>query len=131
MAGFGDPHMDTVDAAGLKLGIVGARDLRAIDAGLTTYSTPLTTSGDISITNLKTIDSADIRTTNGSLTISRALISDNLGKADLATGIAGLGIASTSNLGGALLYTSSDPKKDAGMAISQTVGSDSASRFAA
>ena len=36
------------------------------------------------------------------LTISRALISDNLGRADLATGIAGLGIASTSNLGGAL-----------------------------
>ena len=25
MAGFGDPHMNTVDAAGLRLGIVGAR----------------------------------------------------------------------------------------------------------
>jgi 6,7-dimethyl-8-ribityllumazine synthase len=25
MAGFGDPHMETVDASGLKLGIVGAR----------------------------------------------------------------------------------------------------------
>ncbi|GAB1693025.1 6,7-dimethyl-8-ribityllumazine synthase [Krasilnikovia sp. M28-CT-15] len=25
MAGFGDPHLDTVDAAGLRLGIVGAR----------------------------------------------------------------------------------------------------------
>ncbi len=25
MAGFGDPHMETVDAAGLKLGIVGSR----------------------------------------------------------------------------------------------------------
>ena len=25
MAGFGDPHMDTVDAAGLTLGIVGSR----------------------------------------------------------------------------------------------------------
>jgi 6,7-dimethyl-8-ribityllumazine synthase len=25
MAGFGDPHMDTVEAAGLKLGIVGSR----------------------------------------------------------------------------------------------------------
>jgi 6,7-dimethyl-8-ribityllumazine synthase len=25
MAGFGDPHMDTVDAAGLRLGIVGSR----------------------------------------------------------------------------------------------------------
>ena len=37
------------------------------------------------------------------LTISRALISDNLGRADLATGIAGLSIPSTSNLGGALI----------------------------
>ena len=25
MAGFGDPHMQTVDAAGLRLGIVGSR----------------------------------------------------------------------------------------------------------
>jgi len=58
------------------------------------------------------------------LTISRALISENLGRADLATGIAGLGIPSTSNLGGAVTYISSDPHKDLGFAISQTVGSD-------
>ncbi|WP_395337131.1 TonB-dependent receptor [Novosphingobium sp. BL-8H] len=57
------------------------------------------------------------------LSISRALISENLGRADLATGIAGLGIASTSNLGGALTYTSSDPHKDMGVAFSQTGGS--------
>jgi iron complex outermembrane receptor protein len=38
------------------------------------------------------------------LSISRALISENLGRADLATGIAGLAIPSTSNLGGALTY---------------------------
>ena len=58
------------------------------------------------------------------LTISRALISENLGRADLATGIAGLGIPSTSNLGGAVTYMSSDPHKDLGFAVSQTVGSD-------
>jgi iron complex outermembrane receptor protein len=58
------------------------------------------------------------------LTINRALISDNLGRADLATGIAGLGIASTSNLGGAVTYTSSDPHKHMGLAISQTAGSE-------
>ena len=58
------------------------------------------------------------------LTISRALISENLGRADLATGIAGLSIASTSNLGGALLYTSSNPHKDFGFTASQTLGSD-------
>ena len=62
------------------------------------------------------------------LTISRALISDNLGRADLATGIAGLSIASTSNLGGAVLYTSSDPKKEFGVAASQSFGSYSGQR---
>ncbi|AYV46787.1 TonB-dependent receptor [Caulobacter flavus] len=58
------------------------------------------------------------------LTISRALISENLGRADLATGIAGLSIPSTSNLGGALIYVSSDPKKDMGLSISQSFGSE-------
>ncbi len=62
------------------------------------------------------------------LTISRALISENLGRADLATGIAGLGIASTSNLGGAVMYTSSNPSKEVGLKISQTVGSENALR---
>jgi len=62
------------------------------------------------------------------LTISRALISENLGRADLATGIAGLGIASTSNLGGALTYTSSAPHDEMGFALSQTFGSDAGKR---
>lgn len=62
------------------------------------------------------------------LSISRALISDNLGGAELATGIAGLGIASTSNLGGAVMYTSSDPKKHMGLNVSQTFGSDNGLR---
>ncbi|NQE61744.1 TonB-dependent receptor [Caulobacter sp. RHG1] len=58
------------------------------------------------------------------LTISRALISENLGRADLATGIAGLSIPSTSNLGGALIYVSNDPKKDMGLSVSQSFGSE-------
>ena len=62
------------------------------------------------------------------LSISRALISDNLGGAELATGIAGLGIASTSNLGGAVTYTSSDPKKHMALNVSQTFGSDNGLR---
>ena len=62
------------------------------------------------------------------LTISRALISENLGRADLATGIAGLGIASTSNLGGAVTYLSSDPHKELGGKVSQTLGSESTKR---
>jgi iron complex outermembrane receptor protein len=62
------------------------------------------------------------------LTISRALISENLGRADLATGIAGLGIASTSNLGGAITYVSSDPASTPGLKASQTVGSEKSLR---
>jgi iron complex outermembrane receptor protein len=62
------------------------------------------------------------------LTISRALISENLGRADLATGIAGLGIASTSNLGGAVTYTSSAPKQEFGVVGTQTFGSDDGKR---
>jgi iron complex outermembrane receptor protein len=62
------------------------------------------------------------------LTISRALISENLGRADLATGIAGLGIASTSNLGGAVTYTSSAPRQELGFAASQTFGSEAGKR---
>ena len=62
------------------------------------------------------------------LTIGRALISENLGRADLATGIGGLSVPSTSNLGGALIYTSSNPKKAFGAAVSQTFGSDDAAR---
>jgi iron complex outermembrane receptor protein len=62
------------------------------------------------------------------LTISRALISENLGRADLATGIAGLGIASTSNLGGAVTYASSAPRQQLGFTASQTFGSESGKR---
>ncbi|MBO9559478.1 MAG: TonB-dependent receptor [Caulobacter sp.] len=62
------------------------------------------------------------------LTISRALISENLGRADLATGIAGLGVASTSNLGGALIYQSSDPDKEMGFSAGQTFGSEDSAR---
>ncbi|MDB5734807.1 MAG: TonB-dependent receptor [Alphaproteobacteria bacterium] len=62
------------------------------------------------------------------LTISRALISENLGRADLATGIAGLGIASTSNLGGAVTYTSSAPKQDFGFVGTQTFGTSDGRR---
>lgn len=62
------------------------------------------------------------------LTISRALISENLGRADLATGIAGLSIPSTSNLGGAMIYTSSNPRQEMGGSASQTVGSENSLR---
>jgi len=62
------------------------------------------------------------------LTISRALISDNLGRADLATGIAGLSIPSTSNLGGALIYSSRNPAREMGFVASQSFGSEDTQR---
>lgn len=62
------------------------------------------------------------------LSISRALISENLGRAELATGIAGLSIPSTSNLGGAVTYFSSDPRKDMGVSVNGTLGSENAKR---
>ena len=58
------------------------------------------------------------------LSISRALISENVGGITLAQGIGNLGIASTSNLGGAIEYTSNDPSKTIGGRVSQTIGSD-------
>jgi len=63
------------------------------------------------------------------LSISRALISENLGRAELATGIAGLAIPSTSNLGGAVTYFSSDPRRDMGLTANATVGSESTKRI--
>ncbi len=62
------------------------------------------------------------------LSISRALIAENLGYADLAMGIGNLGIASTSNLGGAITYVSSAPAKEFGARVSETLGSDNTSR---
>lgn len=62
------------------------------------------------------------------LSISRALISENLGRAEVATGIAGLSIPSTSNLGGAVTYMSSNPRKDLGLSVNASIGSESAKR---
>jgi len=58
------------------------------------------------------------------LSISRALISENMAGAELAEGIGNLGTASTSDLGGTIAYTSSDPAKTMGGRITQTFGSD-------
>ncbi len=63
------------------------------------------------------------------LSISRALISENLSRAEVATGIAGLAIPSTSNLGGAVTYFSSDPRKNLGMTVSGSLGSENARRM--
>ena len=62
------------------------------------------------------------------LHISRALISENLGGAELAEGIGSLGTASTSDLGGTIQFYSSDPTPEAGVTVEQGFGTDSARR---
>lgn len=58
------------------------------------------------------------------LNISRALISENFGGAELAVGIGNVGTASTSNLGGTVQYFSDDPATEFGGRVSQTFGTD-------
>ena len=62
------------------------------------------------------------------LHISRALISENLGGAELAEGIGALGTASTSDLGGTVQFYSSDPAPEYGVTIAQGFGTDAARR---
>ena len=62
------------------------------------------------------------------LSIARALIAENLAGAELSQGIGSLGVASTSNLGGAIQYFSMDPSADMGGRASVTVGEDNQRR---
>lgn len=59
------------------------------------------------------------------LHISRAVISENLARVELAQGAASLSTASTSNLGGALTFTSRGPADEFGGEIALTAGSES------
>ncbi|MCT7018447.1 hypothetical protein, partial [Salmonella enterica] len=58
------------------------------------------------------------------LNISRAMLAENFGGVELASGIGSLGTASTSNLGGTIQYYTDDPSTTFGGRISQTFGSD-------
>jgi hypothetical protein len=62
------------------------------------------------------------------LSVSRALISENLGKVSLSSGAGGLHVASTSNLGGAIETFSSDPLKARTFDVRETVGSYATTR---
>ncbi len=58
------------------------------------------------------------------LHISRAIISEDLGTVTVSQGAGALGTASTSNLGGTLLFTSRDPGHKMDIAASGTYGSE-------
>jgi outer membrane protein OmpA-like peptidoglycan-associated protein len=57
------------------------------------------------------------------LSVSRAIISENVARVNLSTGAGSLGVASTSNLGGAIETYSSDPTKTFGLDLRETAGS--------
>lgn len=57
------------------------------------------------------------------LSVSRAISSENVGRVNLSSGAGGLGVASTSNLGGAIETFSRDPSHEFGVNLRQTVGS--------
>ncbi len=62
------------------------------------------------------------------LSPSRTIASENVARVDLSTGTGSLGVASTSNLGGAIETYSSDPIKSLGIDLRQTFGSYGAKR---
>ncbi|HIV72235.1 MAG TPA: TonB-dependent receptor [Candidatus Aquabacterium excrementipullorum] len=64
------------------------------------------------------------RNFNG-LHISRAIASENIGRIVVSQGVGALGVASTSNLGGALQFYSADPADKRTVTVEQTVGQDS------
>ena len=58
------------------------------------------------------------------LSITRAIISDNVARANVSQGAGSVAIASSSNLGGALQFYSADPADKYGGTIDQTFGSN-------
>lgn len=58
------------------------------------------------------------------LHISRAIASENLSQATLSQGAGSLDTASTSNLGGTVQFYSVDPRRDSGLQLQQSFGSD-------
>lgn len=62
------------------------------------------------------------------LSITRAIISDNVARANVSQGAGSVSIASSSNLGGALQFYSADPSDNHGGTIEQTFGSNNTYR---
>ncbi|MBF0851360.1 TonB-dependent receptor [Gluconobacter sp. R75690] len=62
------------------------------------------------------------------LSVTRSIISDDVGGVDVSQGAGAIDVASTSNLGGAIQIHSLDPAHKRGGTVSQTFGSNSAMR---
>jgi iron complex outermembrane recepter protein len=88
---------------------ISIRGFNQQQLGFTLDGVPL---GDMSYGNL-----------NG-LHISRAIISENVGRTEVAQGAGAVGTASTSNLGGTIQFYSDAPKDKPGLTVSGTGGAD-------
>jgi iron complex outermembrane receptor protein len=62
------------------------------------------------------------------LSVSRAVTSENVSRVTLSSGAGSLGVASTSNLGGAIETFSRDPSAERGLNIRETLGSHDTNR---
>lgn len=62
------------------------------------------------------------------LSVSRSITSENVARVTLSSGAGSLGVASTSNLGGAIETFSRDPAAERGLNIRQTLGSNDTTR---
>ncbi|MEW5686921.1 MAG: TonB-dependent receptor [Pseudomonadota bacterium] len=62
------------------------------------------------------------------LSVSRAISSENVARVSLSSGAGSLGVASTSNLGGAIETFSRDPSAERGLNVRATLGSHEANR---
>lgn len=89
---------------------ISVRGFKQNQLGFTLDDVPL---GDMSYGN------------HNGLHISRAVISENIGSAELAQGAGSLQTASSSNLGGTLKFTTVDPSHKFGVLTALTTGSDS------
>jgi iron complex outermembrane receptor protein len=65
---------------------------------------------------------------NNGLHVSRAIISENIGRVSVSQGAGSLATASTSNLGGTVQFFTLDPSDTRGLTLGQTFGSDNTSR---
>ena len=110
LARFPSVHFESADNQGAYewSARIGVRGYNQNQLGFTLDGVPL---GDMSYGNY-----------NG-LHISRAVISENLGRSELSQGSGSLETASSSNLGGTLQFYSIDPSKTAGGFVAQTLGS--------
>lgn len=108
-------HFESSDSFGAYewSSTISVRGFSSSQLGYTLDDVPL---GDLSYGN------------HNGLHISRAISSENIGRAQVSQGTGSIDTASTSNLGGTMQFYSTDPDEQFGGTVSQMLGSNSARR---